>query len=329
MNNNYTNSILNSITDSLIITTREGLIEELNHSAVKLLGYSSGDLLGRSVAELFVEDESTVDDDEFFSIDSPLMTLIEQGAWRRVDIRMLTKEKVQIPVSLSGEISTMVDGQEYMVIAAQDMREVIKMQEEAQFNAFQAGVAEMGANILHNIGNAVTGIYGNIHKINKQSQLISKVSVMLGESGKKLDSTLSSLMQEVSLPESYSWITNTPKMLSKADSIISKTIIDDIAPSIHSIEESVAHIAEIIKVQNGSASITNNASEFNLKELFDNIMVMQESRFGKYNIEVERNLNAVTKKLKLPRNQLIQLFINLLKNASEAIVEEVKSRQKK
>jgi len=152
---------------------------------------------------------------------------------------------------------------------------------------------------------------------------------MLGESGKKLDSTLSSLMQEVSLPESYSWITNTPKMLSKADSIISKTIIDDIAPSIHSIEESVAHIAEIIKVQNGSASITNNASEFNLKELFDNIMVMQESRFGKYNIEVERNLNAVTKKLKLPRNQLIQLFINLLKNASEAIVEEVKSRQKK
>jgi PAS domain S-box-containing protein len=169
VNNNYTNSILNSITDSLIITTREGLIEELNHSAVKLLGYSSGDLLGRSVAELFVEDESTVDDDEFFSIDSPLMTLIEQGAWRRVDIRMLTKEKVQIPVSLSGEISTMVDGQEYMVSAAQDMREVIKMQEEAQFNAFQAGVAEMGANILHNIGNAVTGIYGNIHKINKQS----------------------------------------------------------------------------------------------------------------------------------------------------------------
>lgn len=315
--NYYTKSILDSITEALFVTSREGFIEQLNPAAERLLDYSAEDLLGKSIAELFVEEESEASDDFFFSVDSPLDQLLRTGKGRGIELMMLSRTGSEVPVMISGEIAQPSGQEEYIVIAAQDARERKRMEEEAQFNAFQSGVAEMSTTILHNIGNAVTGLYGSSTKIIKQGKVVQKISSMLNESGERARNELS----KVNLGEADPWINNIPELMSRSGQLLDRVVAEEVLPSAQGIEEGVIHISEIIRIQKSASGITHATTSFRLKELMENIMVMQQEVMEKYQVEVVMDLEAVSGKLMLPRNQLIQLLLNLLKNSREAIVE--------
>ncbi len=315
--NFYTKSILDSITEALFVTSSEGFIEQVNPAAGQLLGYQVEEMIGKSIAELFVEEEAE-GDDLFFSVDTPLDQLIRSGKGEKIEQLMLNSEGKEIPVMISGEVAQPSEHERYIVVAAQDMRERKRMEEEAQYNAFQSGVAEMSTVILHNIGNAVTGLYGSSTRIIKQSANITKISAMLVETGKKLEGEIALLqLKEGSL------VGNIPILLSRAGELLEKMVGEEIVPSAESIEEGVNHISEIIRIQKSSAAMTHTRTTFKLEELMQNIMVMQQELVERHPIQIELDVDAVQNKLHLPRNQLIQLLLNLLKNSREAIFERM------
>ncbi len=315
--NSYTKSILDSITEALFITSSEGFIEQVNPAAGLLLGYEVEEMIGKSIAALFVEEEAE-GDDFFFSVDTPLDQLIRTGKGEKIEQLMLAADGSEIPVMISGEVAQPTEHDRYIVVAAQDMRERKRMEEEAQYNAFQSGVAEMSTTILHNIGNAVTGLYGSSTRIIKQGENIRKVSSMLRESGKKIVPELEKLeCTEGSL------ISNVPTLLDRSGELLEKMIVEEIIPSAESIEEGVNHISEIIRIQKSSAAMTHTMTTFRLSELMQNIMVMQQEMMDKEHIAIVMDLDQVPGKLHLPRNQLIQLLLNLLKNSREAVLERM------
>lgn len=319
--NFYTKSILDSITEALFITSSEGFIEQVNPAAARLLEYDVDAMVGKSIAELFVEEEEE-GDDLFFSVDSPLDQLIRTGKGEKIEQLMISANNVEIPVMLSGEVAQPSEHDRYIVVAVQDMRERKRMEEEAQYNAFQSGVAEMSTTILHNIGNAVTGLYGSSTRIIKQGENIRKVASMLGDSGGKVAPEVVALTAErdSSTPEPR-MIQNIPTLLERSGELLEKMVVEEIFPSAEAIEEGVNHISEIIRIQKSSAAMTHTNITFRLSELMENIMVMQQEVMDKHTIEIVMNLDQVPGKLHLPRNQLIQLLLNLLKNSREAISE--------
>ena len=64
-----------------------------------------------------------------------------------------------IPVSASGSLLHNIDGgTSGVVLMLHDLRERKKAEQREQYSAFQSGVAEMTANILHNVGNTIQGM---------------------------------------------------------------------------------------------------------------------------------------------------------------------------
>jgi PAS domain S-box-containing protein len=320
--NFYTRSILDSITEALFITSSEGFIEQVNPAAAKLLGYEIDAMIGKSIAELFVEEEEE-GDDLFFSVDTPLDQLIRTGKGAKIEQRMITAEGVEIPVLMSGEVAQPSEHDRYIVVAAQDMRERKRMEEEAQYNAFQSGVAEMSTTILHNIGNAVTGLYGSSTRVIKQGDNVCKVAALLRETGEKVVPELEALEGGVELR----LLKNMPTLLSRSGELLEKMIKEEIVPSARAIEEGVNHISEIIRIQKSSAAMNHTHTTFRLSELMKNIMVMQQEVMDKHRVEIVLDIDAVPGKLHLPRNQLIQLLLNLLKNSREAIMDRMRKEK--
>lgn len=316
--NFYTKSILDSITEALFITSSEGFIEQVNPAAATLLGYELEEMVGKSIAELFVEEEEE-GDDFFFSVDTPLDQLIRTGKGEKIEQLMLSADGTEIPVMMSGEVAQPSDTDRFIVVAAQDMRERKRMEEEAQYNAFQSGVAEMSTTILHNIGNAVTGLYGSSTRVIKQGENIRKVASMLRESGDKVRGEVEAL-EHGGEPE---LLKNMPTLLARSGELLDKMIQEEVVPSAEAIEEGVNHISEIIRIQKSSAAMTHTNTTFRLNDLMENIMVMQQEIMDKHHVQVDVDLDQVTGKLHLPRNQLIQLLLNLLKNSREAIQERM------
>ena len=316
--NFYTKSILDSITEALFITSSEGFIEQVNPAAADLLGYEIDAMIGKSIAELFVEEEEE-GDDFFFSVDTPLDQLIRTGKGEKIEQRMLNADGVEIPVLMSGEVAQPSEHDRYIVVAAQDMRERKRMEEEAQYNAFQSGVAEMSTTILHNIGNAVTGLYGSSTRVIKQGENIRKVATMLRESGEKVVPELEALEGNQNLQ----LLKNMPVLLARSGDLLDKMIAEEVIPSAEAIEEGVNHISEIIRIQKSSAAMTHTNTTFRLSELMKNIMVMQQEMMDKHQVEIGMDIDQISGKLHLPRNQLIQLLLNLLKNSREAITERM------
>ncbi len=314
----YTRSILDSITEALFITSSEGFISQVNPAAAELLGYPLDEMVGKSIAELFVEEEEE-GDDLFFSVDTPLDQLIRTGKGAKIEQRMLNADGMEIPVLMSGEVVQLSEFDRFIVVAAQDMRERKRMEEEAQYNAFQSGVAEMSTTILHNIGNAVTGLYGSSTRVIKQGENISKIAAMLKESGEKVTPEL----KMVEANSELQLLKNVPTLLTRSGELLAKMISEEVIPSAEAIEEGVNHISEIIRIQKSSAAMSHTNTVFRLNELMKNIMVMQQEIMDKHRIQVEMDLEEVPHKLHLPRNQLIQLLLNLLKNSREAIQERM------
>ncbi|MBT3402639.1 MAG: sensor histidine kinase [Gammaproteobacteria bacterium] len=220
---------------------------------------------------------------------------------------------------ISGEVAQPNEVERYIVVAVQDMRERKRMEEQAQYNAFQSGVAEMSITILHNIGNAVTGLYGGSTRIIKQSENIRRISAMLVESARKVAPEIEEM--QASEREVAGIVGNIPALLKRSGELLDKMVGDEIIPSAQAVEEGVNHISEIIRIQKSSAAMTHTITSFRLSELMQNIMVMQQEIMEKYSVEVLIDIDAVPGKLNLPRNQLIQLLLNLLKNSREAIIE--------
>ncbi|MBT7306656.1 MAG: PAS domain S-box protein [Gammaproteobacteria bacterium] len=320
--NYYTKSILDSMTEALFVTSSEGFIEQVNPAAERLLGYGMEEMIGKSIAELFVEEEEEESDDLFFSVDSPLDQLIRTGKGNKIEQLMLHLSGEQIPVMISGEIAQPTEAERYIVVVVQDMRERKRMEEQAQYNAFQSGVAEMSITILHNIGNAVTGLYGSSTRIIKQGENIRRISQMLIESSKKMVAEIESLHQtESPLLKEGGMVGNVPTLLQRSGELLEKMVGGEIIPSAEAVEEGINHISEVIRIQKSSAAMSHTITSFRLNELMQNIMVMQQEIMEKHGVEVIMNLDEVAGKLYLPRNQLIQLLLNLLKNSREAIVD--------
>jgi signal transduction histidine kinase len=225
---------------------------------------------------------------------------------------------------ISGEVAQPSEHDRY-IVAVQDMRERKRMEEEAQYNAFQSGVAEMSTTILHNIGNAVTGLYGSSTRIIKQGENVRKVSAMLRDSGKKVAPEIISLTeQQADSGVEVKLLQNIPTLLDRSGDLLDKMIVEEIFPSAEAIEEGVNHISEIIRIQKSSAAMTHTNITFRLSELMENIMVMQQEVMDKHGLDIVAHLDQVPGKLHLPRNQLIQLLLNLLKNSREAISERMR-----
>ncbi|MBT3196465.1 MAG: PAS domain S-box protein, partial [Gammaproteobacteria bacterium] len=186
-------------------------------------------------------------------------------------------------------------------------RESIARKEVTQ-TAYQAGLAEMSSNMLHNIGNAV-GVLS--HKTENFSNSIETLTDVEG-----------ALRSATAIED----VEQLHYGLQQSADLLLEVIHSGLKESSREISKGVEHISDIVRIQQemarGDASL---AVTFNLLSTIKDTAMMQEDLNNKYRIQLSVDVHPDLSDVVLPQNPFVQMIDNFIKNGREAIIERQQS----
>ena len=205
--------------------------------------------------------------------------------------KQITKQKKQLSITLK------------------ELRETQKMLTDT---AHRAGMAEIATGILHNVGNV-------LNSVKVSSQILKE---------KIISSKVNNLQKVLSLMEAHTddigeFITSDekgkmlPEYLLKVG-VTLKEEQDNSLKELSTLHNGINHIEEIIAVQQSYAGVSGLVEKIVLSDMMDDVLKMHSEMFRKYKIKITKKYSQ-TKSILVEKGKLIQVFVNLLKNAKESL----------
>ncbi|QTA79908.1 Histidine kinase, PAS domain-containing [Desulfonema limicola] len=210
--------------------------------------------------------------------------------------------------------------------ANEELYSAIQSLEETQFqlaqNAHQAGMAELAVSVLHNIGNAVNSINVRTCGLERsitthEVQSLEKICTVLNDKDfiKSMDETSNN--KRIQLCTFFAAIID----IIKEKNNLLKEDLDFI-------RKGLDHIIEIISVQQKYAGLRGFESRVNINDLIKDAEEMLSDSLINRKIKTEFKLGDIPQ-LYLDKNKMIQIFINIIKNAYESIDSAGSENEKK
>lgn len=175
-----------------------------------------------------------------------------------------------------------------------------------------AGMAEIATNILHNVGNVLNSLNISAGRIAAQVKQLNppsftNVSELLRDHahdlpafftqdpvGKKVPDYLAALFEHLSQPQ------------------------QEILPELASLRKHIDHIREIVRMQQNYARVGRPLEECNLCDLMEEAVSLAISTSTRDRLQLVREFSS-TPSILLDRHMILQILVNLLQNALQAI----------
>ena len=207
--------------------------------------------------------------------------------------------------------------QETIMAVFEDVTRVIEAEAETlelvASTAIERGRSELATEVLHDIGNAVVGIgtrtaslledseWSELNQLAKLGGFLATRSDALSAAlGEKKASALTNLIDEI-----HSSLDSRRRRINE---------------SMRTFSSSVHHVQEILNLHRHYArqSPQGGRERISLKVLAEDALTIHAAALEKRSIVVERRFAPGLPKLSLDRTRMIQVLVNLLKNACEA-----------
>jgi PAS domain S-box-containing protein len=319
--------------DLRVIATNMAFVRASGHKAVS-------DLIGKTDAEIFNVSPQQEPVCSYMKDDAQAQTL-------RPGEFILREEPVMHP---SGEI-TYVLTRKYPIHdtagvllgtgnISVDISERKRSEELERFGAFQAGIAEMSTTVLHNVGNAMTSVIQNAANIEHASTELLRVADLLETNIASVQAELDANtkvanMEVANMEVANTKVTNIPDTVNTLLTLLQRqfAIQVEAARAIRSMSEdalcqparrlktSVAHIADIVRIQQGAALPSGKRSSFSLTQVIQSALDMQGDAFIQRNILVSLKVDPAVELVTLSQNLMLQTLVNVIRNSVEALDE--------
>ncbi len=194
---------------------------------------------------------------------------------------------------------------------AERTQELKKAQNKLVRQAREAGMAEMAVGVLHNIGNAITPA-----KVGT-SLVLRKLKESPIRTG--IDPIFQQLQQELTNPgsipeEERRRVLDIVRLLPEGIRTEYDTIIDEL----ERIRAKHEHIESVISLQMRYARLVGTTEVVDVNNLLEDTLRILEEALRNRNIVVEKHF-APLPPVSIEQARLIQIFINIIKNAYEAM----------
>ena len=319
--------------NAIAITDKNGAVIWVNRSFSQLTGYSLKEIYGQSLKFL----KSGKHDQAFYR--NLWKTILSGDVWegetinRKKDGSIYVEQQTIAPVltedgkisnfiaikqdisdrkKVEEELSTYRDKLEQMV--EDRTRELKKAQEKLISQAMEAGMAQVAAMGLHNIGNAVTPM--NVLMDTMQKSELEEISHFLEKCFLDLKSHANDLDHYLNHDARGKQV--FAYMGELIDSLITQNKKQ--ADTFNRMEKALAYISEILSLQQTYASREQEAKELvDLNDLIDDAIRMQMGALEKRRIFIKKQFDDSVPKLLIDKNRLMQVIVNFIKNSYEAI----------
>jgi signal transduction histidine kinase len=186
--------------------------------------------------------------------------------------------------------------------------------------ARRAGMAEIASGVLHNVGNVLNSVNVSANLVaehlrsSKGSQLMS-LATLLNEQGANVGEFLKNDERGKRVPELLSLIARN---VQEHDA--------SLLEEVNSLTANVEHIKTIVSTQQSYTRAGGLVEPTDVAALLDDAVRLNSASFERHKIQVVREYADLPPVL-LDRQRLLQIVINLVKNAKEALVEQQSERR--
>lgn len=317
-------SAVNQIADSVMITTTgvDGVgigIVYVNPAFTSITGYTRDEIAGKSPDLLFGPRTERKEMAHLFS---------ELLAGRNAAVEAINYSKDGREVHLewnaaplrnkTGELVNLVAVQRDITQRKHAEAEIESMHRQLVDLSRQAGMTEVATGVLHNVGNVLNSVNVSVTVVsdlirNSKGPNLEKVVDLLKEhSGNLVDF----LIRDERGRQWPLYLAKLSEHLAGEREVISKEI--------RSLATNVEHIKEIVKLQQSNAKNTGFAQLVKPDSLVNEALRMHALSLKKYDIRVATECADIPE-VPLDKHKILQILINLLSNARQAL-GEVKGR---
>ena len=203
-----------------------------------------------------------------------------------------------------------------------DAAELDKLNRQLLDTSRAAGMADVATGVLHNVGNVLNSVSVAATILGERLQRskvvnLQRAATMLLEQDGRLGDYLTNDPKGKLLPAYFDTIAG--QLTEERDDLISK---------VQSVAQNIEHIKEIVAMQQSYARISGAYENLMPAELVDDALRINMAAFDRHNIQVVREFAANLPPVCVDRHKVLQVLINLLRNAKHAM-EVVDENQKK
>ncbi len=177
-----------------------------------------------------------------------------------------------------------------------------------------AGMADIAAGVLHNVGNVLNSVNVRITVMLDRIKLASEegddlvaCGTMLKENSEQLSDFLTQDDRGRYLPEFLDASANQMQ-----------THWVEVSKDLKQVRDYFAHIRQIVASHQSMAKVSGTSSRFRLSELFDEAVQLNGAGLNRNSIEVKREYIS-DPVINADRHRILQVLVNLVSNAKHAI----------
>jgi len=200
---------------------------------------------------------------------------------------------------------------------AKRTRELRAAQQKLLQQARESGMAEIAIGVIHNIGNVLTPLKTSInqtHQAVASSTMVKQISTLMDFISDNMDSDSASTREKV-----QTIINQLPGIMSGEFNKLTKQL--------NGATQQIYRIEDFIHLQSQYTQITPINELMDINRLLKDIIKMQHDLFSQEHIKCTMDLQAVPD-ISAEKHKLLQIFMNLVKNACEAM-ENIPIEQRK
>ena len=193
-----------------------------------------------------------------------------------------------------------------------DEAELDKLNRQLIDTSRQAGMADVATGVLHNVGN-----------------VLNSVSVSATLVGERLRSSkVANLQRATTLLREQNghlaeYLTNDPKgklLPAYLDTVANQLNGEqtDLIKEMESVGQHIEHIKEIVAMQQSYAKVSGAYEILSVTDLLEDALQINLTSFDRHNIELVRDFAPGLPNVSVDRHKVLQILINLLRNAKHA-----------
>ena len=194
-----------------------------------------------------------------------------------------------------------------------DAEQLDKLNRQLMDTSRQAGMADVATGVLHNVGNVLnsvsvaTTVVGERLQRSKVANLQRATAMLRGQNGQLLD-FLTTDPKGILLPEYLDTV--AIQLAEEREELLTK---------VKSVAENIEHIKEIVAMQQSYAKVSGAYENLMAADLVEDALRLKVAAFDRHGIEVVRQYTPNLPPICVDRHKVLQILINLLRNAKHAM----------
>lgn len=295
-------------------STRAGEVRYANPYLLRLMGIPSADALN----EHNLADGRTMrgeDRERFWA------RLEAEHEVRGFEATYTKRDGTKVEVVINGRLTDGQNGEGRVCegtledVTAQNRakRELEKVHQQLVVASRQAGMADVATGVLHNVGNVLTSVNIVISDLLDQLRT-SRISVLhrVVETFERERDRLGVFLTEDAVGK------RLPEFIGKLDTQL-RSENTRMRGDVESLVRHFAHIREVIVTQQSAARLFGVAESVPPVQLFEDALKLSADSLQRHGITIVQDFSE-TAPVKADRHKVLQILVNLLKNAKDAMV---------